>query len=201
MSAPRNPPSETTRAVVTAAVAFYLFGLVLTLVGNTTSGSSALVRTLKSRLFSPWLAPAWLDLGFDHRLTWGLPEDGDHVLEVRAAARPAARRWPDGLRGERAARWRRLARAVAVDGVEGDAAGTLAAAVGAGGFDVVGDDDVTVRVLQHPLPERGGPAGAIEQAFTARVRRVGGEVQLIRAEDRGAVAPLVRERGRQEDTP
>jgi hypothetical protein len=205
MPAPRNPPSETTRAVVTVAVAFYLVGLVLTIMGNTTSGSSALVRTLKSRLFSPWLAPAWLDLGFDHRLTWGLPEDADHVLEIRPAASGAARgatlRRPDGLRGERAARWRRLARAVAVDGTEGDAAGALAAAVGAGGFDVVGDDDVTVRVLQHPLPERGGPAGAIEQAFTARVRRVGGEVQLIRAEDRGAVAPLVRERGRKEDTP
>lgn len=195
MPAPRNPPSETTRAVVTAAVAFYLFGLVLTIMGNTTSGSSALVRTLKSRLFSPWLAPAWLDLGFDHRLTWGLPEDGDHVLEIRAAASEAARavtlRRPDGLRGERAARWRRLARAVAVDGTEGDAAGTLAATVGAGGFAVVGND-VTVRVLRHPLPERGGAAGGIEQAFTARVRRVGGEVQLIRAEDRGAVAPLVR---------
>ena len=196
MATPRNPPSETTRAVVTAAVAFYLFGLVLTLVGNTTSGSSALVRTLKSRLFSPWLAPAWLDLGFDHRLTWGLPDDGDHVLEVRAAARPAARRWPDGLRGERAARWRRLARAVAGAGAVGDAAGTLAAGVGAGGLAVVGDDDVTVRVLRHPLPERGAATGAIEQAYTGRVRLVDGEVQLIRAEDRGAVAPIVRGRDR-----
>ena len=194
MPAPRNPPSETTRAVVTVAVAFYLVGLVLTIMGNTTSGSSALVRTLKSRLFSPWLAPAWLDLGFDHRLTWGLPEDADHVLEIRPAASGAARgatlRRPDGLRGERAARWRRLARAVAVDGTEGDAAGALAAAVGAGGFALVGGDDVTGRVLRQPLPERGAAAAPLEQAYEARVRRVGGEVQLIRAEEPGAVAPL-----------
>jgi len=199
MPASRNSPSETTRAVVSAVLLLYLVGLALSIAGNTASGSSVLVRTLKGRLFAPWLAPAWLDLGFDNRLTWGLPEDGDHVLEIRgrsaAAERgPVVRRWPDGLRGDRAARWRRLARAIAVDGEQGDAAGTLAAAAAAGGFAAVGGDDVTLRVLRHPLPERGVAAGGLEQVYAARVRRVGGEVQLLRSEERGAVAPLVGER-------
>ncbi len=198
MQSSRNPPSEFTRAVVTALLAFYLVGLALSIAGNTGSGSSALVRVLKGRLVSPWLAPAWLDLGFDHRLTWGMPDDGDHVLEIRRRSAAggrgtAVRRWPDGLRGERAARWRRLARAIAMDGTEGDAAGTLAAAAAGGGFAAVGGDDVTLRVLRHPLPERGAAAGGLEQVYAARVRRVGGELQLFRAEELGAVAPLVRE--------
>ncbi|MCS5678924.1 MAG: hypothetical protein NZ603_03410, partial [Acidimicrobiales bacterium] len=86
--------------------------------GNSVSGSSALVRTLKGRLFSPWLAPAWLDLGFDHPLTYGRPEDADHLIDIRVsggAAGPAETlRLPGTRQGERAARWRRLARRTAL---------------------------------------------------------------------------------------
>jgi hypothetical protein len=59
-------------------------------------------------------------------------------------------------------------------------------------FDEVGAEDVTVRVLRTPLVDRDGPPTALVQASSARVRMVGGELQLIRAEPRGEVAPLVR---------
>ena len=185
-------PSPGTQAVVTVALAVYLVGLALSIVGNTGSGSSAVVRTIKSRLFSPWMVPPWLDLGFDYRLTYGSDEDGDFSVEVRRQGdgKAAPVRLPGRLTGERAARWRRLARSIAVEDTDRD--GLLAAAGGRGMFDDVGAEDVTVRVLRTPLVDRGGPSPAQVQASSARVRMVGGELQLIRAEPRGEVAPLVR---------
>jgi hypothetical protein len=167
------------------ALAVYLVGLVLSIVGNTGSGSSAVVRTIKSRLFSPWMVPPWLDLGFDYRLTYGGDEDGDFSVEVRPQGdgKAATVRLPGRLTGERAARWRRLARSIAVEDTDRD--GLLAAAVGRGMFD-------DVRVLRTPLVDRGGPSLAPVQASSARVRMVDGELQLIRTEPRGEVAPLVR---------
>lgn len=181
-----------TQAAVTVALAVYLLGVVLSIVGNTASGSSAVVRTIKSRLFAPWMVPAWLDLGFDYRLTYGGDEDGDFHLEVRRQgdAPAAAVRFPGRLTGERAARWRRLARSIAVEDADRD--GLLAAAVGRGMFDDVGAEDVVVRVLRTPLMDRGGPPTSPVQVSSARVRMVGGEVQLLRSEPRGEVAPLVR---------
>ena len=184
--------SPVTQATVTVTLAVYLVGLVLSIVGNTGSGSSAVVRTIKSRLFSPWMVPPWLDLGFDYRLTYGNDEDGDFSIEVRRQGdgKTSPVRLPGRLTGERAARWRRLARSIAVEDTDRD--GLLAAAVGRGMFDDVGAEDVTVRVLRTPLVDRGGPPPAPVQASSARVRMVGGELQLIRAEPRGEVAPLVR---------
>jgi hypothetical protein len=194
MSKPINnsTPSPVTQAAVTVVLAAYLLGLALSIVGNTGSGSSALVRTIKSRLFSPWMVPPWLDLGFDYRLTYGSDEDGDFSVEVRRQgdAKAAPVRLPGRLTGERAARWRRLARSIAVEDADRD--GLLAAAVGRGMFDDVDAEDVTVRVLRTPLVDRGGPPTVPVQASSARVRMVGGELQLIRAEARGEVAPLVR---------
>ena len=123
MPPPTRPPdaahaaasgvSDRLRAAVTVALGVYLIGLVLALLGNGSSGASALVRTIKSRLYAPWLVPAWLDLGHDHHLTYGMPEDADHTLEVRATGDHKATplRLPGRLTGERAARWRRLAAA------------------------------------------------------------------------------------------
>lgn len=184
--------SPVTQAAVTVALAVYLLGLVLSIAGNTGSGSSAVVRTIKSRLFAPWMVPPWLDLGFDYRLTYGNDEDGDFSVEVRRQVDAKAKtvRLPGRLTGERAARWRRLARSIAVEDADRD--GLLAAAVGRGMFDAVGAEDLTVRVLRTPLVERGGPPTVPVQASSARVRMVGGELQLIRAEPRGEVAPLVR---------
>lgn len=195
---PPHPPgaaAELTRAAVTFALAVYLFGLVLCVVGNTSSGASPLVRTIKSRLFSPVLVPAWLDLGFDYPFTYGLPEDADHVLEVSPFGDPAARRrFPAGLDGERASRWRRLARAIADTGGDADRAARLAAGAAAASFGDLGAD-VRVRVLRRVRAEVGAAdPGRLEEAYAARVREVAGEIQLIRDEAAGAVAPLVSPR-------
>jgi hypothetical protein len=191
-SSDSKTPSPATQAAVTVALAVLLLGLVLSIAGNTGSGSSAVVRTIKSRLFSPWMVPPWLDLGFEYRLTHGSDEDGDFRIEVRRQgdSKAAPVRLPGRLTGERAARWQRLARSIAVEDADRD--GLLAAAFGRGMFDEVGAEDVTVRVLRTPLVDRGGPPTAPVQASSARVRMVGGELQLIRAEPRGEVAPLVR---------
>lgn len=185
-------PSSTTRAAVTVALALYLVGLVLSIAGNSGSGSSALVRTIKSRLFAPWMVPAWLDLGFDYPLTYGGEEDGDFSLEVRRHDEPNAvpLRLPGRLSGERAARWRRLARSMAA--ADADRDGLLAAALGRGLFDDLNAQDLVVRVVRTPLEDRGGGQPAPVEAYSARVRMVGGEVQLIRTEARGEVAPLTR---------
>lgn len=192
-SAPRLP-SETTRAVVTAALALYLVGLALSVFGNSGSGGSALVTTIKSRLFAPWMVPTWLDLGFDYRLTHGYDDDADHALVVRRHDDPrgaAAIRLPQGMAGERAARWRRLARAAAATSDDADRDTLLPTAIARGLFDDLGGDDVLVRVVRMPLAERDGAAApGPAQASAARVRMVGGEMQLIRQEARGEVAPL-----------
>jgi len=176
------------------ALAVYLLGLVLTIFGNTGSGSSAVVRTIKSRLFAPWMVPPWLDLGFDYSLTYGMEEDADHSLEVRRQGDPNAAtvRLPGRLTGERAARWRRLARAVSAVDEDADRDGLLAAAVGRGMFDELGAEDLTVSIVRTPLADRDGPAGSPATAYSARIRMVGGDVQLIRSEDRRELAPLVR---------
>jgi hypothetical protein len=204
MPPPTRPPdaadaatgvSDWLRAAVTIALGVYLVGLVLAMLGNGSSGASALVRTIKSRLYAPWLVPAWLDLGHDHHLTYGLPEDADHTLELRAtgADTAAALRLPDRLTGERAARWRRLAAALAPAAAGDDQAVALTAAVAAGSFDDLATEDVVLRVLRRRLPERRAlplPTGS-SVVTSARIRRVGGEIQLIKADPPGEVAPLV----------
>jgi hypothetical protein len=186
--------SETVRGIVTVALVFYLGGLLLAVAGNTVSGTSALVRTIKSRLFSPLLVPAWLDLGFDVPLTYGLPEDADHAIELQDASGTGPRlRFPAReLGSERAARWRRLARAIAAGDTTGDAPSLLATAVAAAGFTDLGSEDATIRVVRPVLPEPGTvvATSTTEQPFEARVRRVGGELQLIRKEEAASVAPL-----------
>ena len=187
--------SDASAAIATVAILLFLGGLMLAIATNSLSGSSALLQTIKSRLFSPMLVPAWLDVGFDHRLTYGLPEDADHELEIvghhASATEPLA--LPGVRRGEQAARWQRLARAIAVGNVEGDGS-VIAAGVGRGGFDELRVEDVDVRVFRLPLPARADPvdAGASEQVYDARVRLVGGDLQLIKEEPTSELAPLVK---------
>jgi hypothetical protein len=197
---PSRPLSETTQAAVSVALIVYLVGLGLSIFGNSVSGSSALVRTLKGRLFAPWMEPAWLDLGFDHPFTYGRPEDSDHLVELRASSAGATQpttviRYPATRTKERASRWRRLAQAIAQIAVD-DSAAALAAGVGAGSFVAADSEDLTVRVLRHAVEERTDPAGPprLEQVYAARVRRVDGELQLVElggAEKRVELAPLV----------
>lgn len=191
-------PGEGVRVAVTIALAVYLTALGLTIAANSVSGSSAVLRTVKSRLFAPWMVPAWLDLGFDHRLTYGLPEDADHELVVSARGSASAVRLPGARRGEQAARWRRLARATAVGDGTGEGDPALAAAIGRGSFAGIGAADVTVRVRRRRLAAPRGPVSLeplFDDAYTARVRVVGGELQLVRDQPRGEVAPLVKPRG------
>jgi hypothetical protein len=194
----RGRPSDAACAAATVAIVLLLIGFVLAIATNSLSGSSALLGTIKSRLFAPLLVPAWLDLGFDHRLTYGLPDDADHELEIVGRGQPADETmvFPGSLRGERAARWRRLARTIALGAVDGDGS-PVAAGAGQAAFDSTGIDDVIVRVRRLPQPARLARevAGDGEQVFTARVRQVGGEVQLIKDEPRGELAPLVRPAG------
>jgi len=185
-------------AAVSVALAVYLVGLALTIAGNSVSGSSALVRTIKERLFSPWMGPAWLDLGFDHPLTYGMPDDGDHALEIRRSAPPGAPiRLPGDRTGERAARWRRLARRIAT-AAEDESGVQLAAGVGQGSFAAAGSDDVVVRTVRWPLADRGVvPAEAPRpvKPYEARVRLVGGEIQLVELggeAKRSELAPVLR---------
>lgn len=192
---PAQGASDAVRAAVTIALGVYLIGLVLAIVGNGASGTSAVVRTIKSRLYAPWLVPAWLDLGHDQHLTYGLAEDADHAFELRATAgaNAAPLRFPGQRTGERAARWRRLAAALAPAAEGDERAVSLAAAVAAGGFDELGTEDVSLRVFRRHLPERLGlpvPTGS-SVVTSERVRRVGGELQLIKADPPGEVAPLV----------
>jgi hypothetical protein len=185
-------PSEPVRAGLTIALAAWLVGLVLALATNSLSGASALLGTVKTRIFSPLLVPAWLDLGHDHRISYGLDDDADHEIElVKHAAATEPLRLPGAVAGERAARWRRLARTIAVGGLEEDGS-PVAAGVARGGFARLGTDDVDLRVFRLPQPEPTATVvGVAEQVYAARVRRVAGDVQLIREEPRGELAPLV----------
>lgn len=193
--ATRREPAEAVRAGVTVALAIYLVGLVLAIAANSSSGTSALVGTIKGRLFAPLLQPAWLDLGFDQRLTYGIPDDADHDLVIAprgGGVEPL--RFPGSRRGEQAARWRRLARTIAVGGVDADGS-VVAAGVGRGAFAPLGRDDVVVRVDRLPQPDRAGAGGIpADRAYLARVRQVEGETQLVRDEPRGELAPLAKPR-------
>jgi len=203
---PPSSPSEAVRAGITVALGLYLVGLGLCVAGNSTSGGSALVRTVKAKLFSPWMTPLWLDFGYDTRLTHGLAEDGDHRFEIRrldapASSEPVVLPGP-ALRGERAARWRRLARATAVSERDPEREALVPTAVGQGVFMPWSTSDVSLRVLRHLPPDRrdvldglADVAGRHEQAYAGRVRLVDGEVQLITSTPREELAPLLEEPG------
>jgi hypothetical protein len=200
---PPPPPSETVRAGLTVALGLYLVGLLLCVAGNSASGGSALVRTIQGKLFSPWMTLPWLDLGYDTRLTHAAPEDGDHWFEIRRLDAPAAKTIAlpgPTMRGERAARWRRLARATAVSEADPDREALLPAAVGAGAFGPWSTRDLSLAVMRHLPPDRGDVlageddvAGRDDEAYAARVRLVDGEVQLIKATPPVELAPLVKE--------
>lgn len=206
---------ETLRGPATLLLGLYLVGLFLCVAGNTASGTSLLIGTIKDRLFAPWMVPLWLDLGHDTRLTYGLPEDADHHLEIYLSGQPAgqlagkpagkpagkgvgrptaALRLPaDGDHSERAARWRRLAAAAVLAEEDAEQAGVLPAAIGAGSFAAAGDDDLEIRIVRSVPPDYASarsPRGT-ETALEVRVRRRDGELQLIPIPPAEEVAPLI----------
>lgn len=187
------------RGPATLLIVLYLAGLFLCVAGNTASGTSLLVGTLKDRFFSPWMVPLWLDLGHDTRLTYGLPEDADHHLEIRPAASTGGRATPSLRfpavkdRSERASRWRRLAKAAVLAEEDAEQAGVLPAAIAAGLFAAAGREDLEVRVVRNVPPDydtRPAPLRA-ETALEVRVRRVDGDLQLIPMPPAEELAPLI----------
>ena len=194
---------ETLRGLATLLLGLYLVGLFLCVAGNTASGTSLLIGTVKDRLFAPWMVPLWLDLGHDTRLTYGLPEDADHHLEIRLAGKPAGKRegqptaalrFPaQGDHSERAARWRRLAAAAVLSEEDAEQAGVLPAAIGAGSFAAAGDDDLEIRIVRSVPPDYASARSPriTETALEVRVRRRDGELQLIPIPPAEAVAPLI----------
>jgi len=187
---------EMPRAVATALLAFYLTGLALTVIGNTSSGSALLVNVVKGRLFSPWMTPAWLDLGFDYFFTYAQPTDAALRLEVRPHGDAPWKSTPGAMAtGPRAVRWQRLFQAILASEAEPGREGLLPASVGAGLFDWCGsEEDIDLQLLVIPQPDRQAPLAAANPAvlYAARVRRLaGGEVQLIKTEARREVAPVV----------
>lgn len=194
-------PSEGFRAAVSIALCLYLLGFALTVASNSGSGSSTLVRTVKTKLFSPWMVPLWLDLGFDYRLTYGQIDDADYTIEVTpwdGAADGAVVRFPTaGSSGIAANRWRTIAMLLEPDTLPEETNSALTAAIAENLFDELAAEDLRVRVLRTPMPERTGfsaeaPADARpEQAAVARVRRVAGSVQLLPVEQQRDVAPVV----------
>lgn len=198
---------ETLRGPATLLLGLYLVGLFLCVAGNTASGTSLLIGTVKDRLFAPWMVPLWLDLGHDTRLTYGLPEDADHHLEIRVAGKPAGKpagkeegrptaaiRLPaQGDHSERAARWRRLAAAAVLAEEDAEQAGVLPAAIGAGAFAAAGNDDLVIRIVRSvpsDYESARNPSGT-ETALEVRVRRRDGELQLIPMPPAEEVAPLI----------
>ena len=186
---------EVPRAVATVLLAVYLVGLGLTVVGNSGSGASLLVGVIKGRLFSPWLVPAWLDLGFDHPITYGQQADADHWLEVRPHGDTTWQAGPGvSTSGPRAARWQRLLRAVVSSEQEPGREGLLPAGFGTALFAACGSDDVDLRIMIRPRPERQLPLAVPDPVaiYQARLRQLsGGELQLIKTEARREVAPVV----------
>jgi hypothetical protein len=180
--------------VATVLLAVYLVGLGLTVMSNSGSGGSLLIGVIKGRLFSPWLVPAWLDLGFDHPITYGQQADADHRLEVRAHGDETWQAGPGAnTGGPRAARWQRLLRAVVASEQEPGREGVLPAGFGTALFAACGSDDVDVRILIQPRPERQLPLALADPmvAYQARLRRLsGGELQLIKTEAHREVAPV-----------
>lgn len=186
-------PSETICAGITVALAVYIVGLVLSIMVNTSSGGSPLLTTIKNRLFVPWMAPAWLDLGFDYHLTYGLDEDADHVLRVQPYANATSSTFislPGNRRGEQAHRWHRLAKVIASSKDDPDRESILPTSIGLGLMEKLNSDDVFVRVLRTPLPEKSDSSSPLHETVGVRIRMVNGLPQLIPQKPKEELAPV-----------
>ena len=199
-------PSEMVRAVVSLFLAVYFFGMVLCIAGNSSSGSSVLVRTIKTKLFSPWLYPLWLDLGFDYHLTYGSVSDADFSISATAIQNGEVQtlEYPSADMGSlRAARWRRMAKWMATSVEDPNRESALPSSIGSGMLKQRGVDEVSIAVIRNELFEPTDSRVTnrkniisrddvhVETVYSARMRLVSGEPQLIKNEVRRDVAPLV----------
>ncbi|MEO2001811.1 MAG: hypothetical protein ABGW75_09295 [Pirellulales bacterium] len=186
---------EIPRACATVFLAIYFTGLSLTVACNTSSGSSLLLGVVKGKLFSFWLVPPWLDLGFDYFFTYGQQADADHYLEIRKHADESWLRLSGPNANHRhSIRWQRLLRSVIASEEEAGREGLLAEGFSKAAFRICDSNDIDLRILVQPRPERQHPmdAPAPSVLYEARVRKVsGGDIQLIKSESRQEMAPVI----------
>ncbi len=193
-------PSEVFRGLVSIAICLYLLGFALTVAGNSASGSSALVRTVKTKMFSPWMVPLWLDIGFDYRLTYGQFNDADHLIEVRPWSGDSETRVQFPAAGSTsiaANRWRTFAAWLEPETVPEEFSGILPTALAESLFDEMQTEDLRVRSLRVAMPERANFSARdaddppqLQQVSATRVRRVAGSIQMLPVEEQRDVAPL-----------
>ena len=186
---------EIPRACATVFLAIYLTGLSLTVACNTSSGSSLLLSVVKGKLFSFWLVPPWLDLGFDYFLTYGQQADATHYLELR---KHGAENWlrlsGPNVNDRQSIRWQRLLRSVIAGEEESGREGLLAEGFSGAVFTVCESDDIDLRILVQPRPERQQPTDIPNPVvlYEVRVRKLaGGDIQLIKSESRREMAPVI----------
>lgn len=191
----RGSWGEIPRACATVFLAIYFAGLGLTVACNTSSGSSLLLSVVKGKLFSFWLVPPWLDLGFDYPLAYGQQADAAHYLEIREHGNE---NWIklSGIDGNQSQsiRWQRLLRSVIASEEEAGREGLLPAGFSEAAFTLCQCDDIDLRILVQPRPERQlplyNPAPIV--LYEARLRKLaGGDIQLIKSEHRREMAPVI----------
>ncbi len=191
----RGSWGEIPRACATVFLAIYFTGLGLTVACNTSSGSSLLLSVVKGKLFSFWLVPPWLDLGFDYFFAYGQQADAAHYLELREHGKEnwIKPSWVDGNYLQ-SIRWQRLLRSVVASEEEAGREGLLPAGFSEAAFAMCESDDIVLRIFVQPRPERqlpiDNPAPIV--LYEARLRKlVGGDIQLIKSEHRREVAPVI----------
>ena len=139
-------------------LAIYFTGLSLTVACNTSSGSSLLLSVVKGKLFSFWLVPPWLDLGFDYFFTYGQQADATHYLELRKHGEENWLRLSGpNVNDRQSIRWQRLLRSVIASEEEAGREGLLAEGFSGAVFTVCESDDIDLRILVQPRPERQLP--------------------------------------------
>ncbi len=191
----RGSWGEIPRACATVFLAIYFTALGLTVACNTSSGSSLLLSVVKGKLFSFWLVPPWLDLGFDYPLAYGQQSDAAHYLELREHGKE---NWIklSGIDEDhsQSIRWQRLLRSVVASEEEAGREGLLPAGFSEAAFSLCESDDIVLRIFVQPRPERqlplDNPAPIV--LYEARLRRLaGGDIQLIKSEHRREMAPVI----------
>lgn len=191
----RGSWGEIPRACATVFLAIYFTALGLTVACNTSSGSSLLLSVVKGKLFSFWLVPPWLDLGFDYPLAYGQQSDAAHYLELREHGKE---NWIklSGIDEDhsQSIRWQRLLRSVVASEEEAGREGLLPAGFSEAAFSLCASDDIVLRIFVQPRPERqlplDNPAPIV--LYEARLRRLaGGDIQLIKSEHRREMAPVI----------
>jgi hypothetical protein len=186
---------EMPRACATVLLAIYFTGLGLTVACNTSSGSSLLLSVVKGKLFSFWLVPPWLDLGFDYFLTYGQQADATRYLELR---KHGDENWlrlsGPNVNHQQSIRWQRLLHSVVSSEEEAGRESLLIEGFSGAAFRLCESIDIDLRILVEPRPERQLPIDtpAPSVLYEARVRKLaGGDIQLITSEHRREVAPVI----------